>query len=183
MAIFRERILTRNEFIALFIICTIPIHIWSIVNAFREVPAWIIKMSIWEVLGAFAYTQAFALFETISVVSLLVLIFFLLPRFFVGKQVVPIGMMIVLLVTIWLVILQLNVNWIADRKASALAIWGVSLIVALSVLILLVRRSRRLQVFSQQALDRITVLAVLLLLIDLLSVLVVVVRNIAGAFV
>lgn len=174
--------LARSEIFALFIVCAIPIHIWSIVNAFREMPAWIIKMSMWEVLGVFAYTQAFALFETISIVFLLALLLFILPRFIVGEQVVPISMMIVLLVTIWLVILQLNVNWIDERKVSAVAIWGVSLILALSILIFLVRRSRRLQIFSQRVLDRVMVLALFLLFVDLLSVLIVVTRNIGGAF-
>lgn len=168
MAIFRERILTRSELLALFVACTIPIHIWSLVNAFTEVPAWVIKMNMWEVLGALAYTQSFALFETVIVVLLLALLFFVLPRFFVGEQVVPIGMMIVLPVTIWLIILQLNTDWIDDRNATALAIWGISLIVVLGTSIFLARRSEKVQGILQTVSDRIVVLAVFLLIIDVL---------------
>lgn len=166
----------------MFVVCMIPIHIWSLVNAFREVPAWIFKMSLWEVSGVVAYTQSFALFESIVVVLLLALVLFLVPRFMVGEDIIPIGMMIVIPATVWIIILQLNADWIDERNSGALGIWFISLVAVIGVMIILVDRSRRLQVLSQQVLDRITVLAIFLLLIDLLSVVVVVVRNIGGSF-
>ena len=160
--------------------CVIPIHIWSLFNTFTEVPAWVIKMSLWDVLGAIAYTQVFALLETVLFALLLAVLFFVLPRFLVGGQVAPIGMMILIVATIWLIILQLNANWIDDRNAPALAIWGISFAVLLGISMFFVRRSEKLQGLLQNVSDRIVVLAVFLLFIDFLSVSIVVIRNFAG---
>jgi len=33
---------SREELVLLFVACMIPVHVWSIFNVLREVPAWIL---------------------------------------------------------------------------------------------------------------------------------------------
>ena len=45
-------------------VCVIPIHFWSIYNTLKELPGWLMRMNLWDAIGAIAYTQASALLES-----------------------------------------------------------------------------------------------------------------------
>ena len=179
MAIFKERLPQRDVMLAVFVACMVPIHLWSIFNVLREVPAWIISMNLWEMAGVIAYTQAFALLETLLIVSIFVVVAFVLPGKWFRDDLVVTSTAIMFVLTIWLIILHYNSAWIEDRNARALALWGVTFLVALVVLIGFSRKWEAADSISMQVISRLSILAVLYLAIDLVSVLIIAIRNVS----
>ena len=70
--------LTKSELLYAFAFCALPVHLWTIYNMLRDVPAWILYMDVWDLIGTISYTLAFALLETFILFLLLVLFSLLL---------------------------------------------------------------------------------------------------------
>ena len=53
----------------------------------REIPAWILSMSAWELVGVIVYSQAFALLESLVVFSIFINLWFDTPSQLYSKPV------------------------------------------------------------------------------------------------
>lgn len=157
----------------------IPVHVWAIFNVLREVPAWILRMSMWEMIGVIAYTQVFALFESLILFILILLAAIILPGNLLRNDIAISSALIMFVLSIWLVILHYNSDWIFSRNLPILAIWLGTLLGTLILLLLLSRRLKPIQDRIVNIMSRFAVLAALYLVIDALSVLIVLVRNIS----
>ena len=59
--------------------CVFLVQVWSIYNVWHAVPSWALAMDTWNLAGTIAYTQAFALIESLLVMGLMVLMAAILP--------------------------------------------------------------------------------------------------------
>ena len=95
MAIFKGRF-TSEDLLHLFVFCAFPIHVWTIVNMFRDVPSWTLYMRQWELISTVAYMLTFALLETLIILTPILILGFLLPKKWVSTVFVPwVGVMLV----------------------------------------------------------------------------------------
>jgi len=62
-----KRFPTKQELFYTLLACVFPIHVWSLINVMREIPAWILRLSIAEMVGVIAHAQLFALIDTIFI--------------------------------------------------------------------------------------------------------------------
>lgn len=67
MGFIRQDLISMREIIMVFAACVLPIYIWSILSVLREIPAWIMYMSAWDLIGVIANSQAFALIESLVI--------------------------------------------------------------------------------------------------------------------
>lgn len=154
-----------------------PVHVWAILNIMREIPAWILRLSLWDVVSVVAYSLLFSLLETLILFAGIVLLAVVLPRRWLGDKLVPLATAVLFLTAGWFVILQINGGWITNRQVVPLAIWAGSYLLVLAGALFVVFRktavARGLHSFSQ----RLLVLSVLYLVVDLIGLAIIVARN------
>ncbi|MCA9921101.1 MAG: hypothetical protein KC419_12270 [Anaerolineales bacterium] len=176
MAIFKNRFPTKQELYYFLLACVFPIHVWSLINVMREIPAWVLRLSIAEMLGVIAYAQLFALLDTLVVFLPLVLVSAVLPASLLRKRFVAVGTAVVFITSGWLIYLHLN-NWVFEQRDTAVfAIWGVTYLVAMIGVYLLIQRSEKVAAGISNFVQRLSVLSILYLIVDIISLIIVVVR-------
>jgi hypothetical protein len=166
--------------VLLFAACVFPIHVWSIVALLRVVPAWLLRMSAWDLIGAIAYVQAFSLLE--SAIALLILVFLgvVLPSGVAKDRLVALGSMAVLLTSLWAVAAHLGVIRLWENGREFLA-WSMIYLASVGLFCVLVRRSSKLERLMNSVVERLIPLSVIYVCIDILSVAIVILRNVLGA--
>ena len=172
-----NQILMQDIWLALVPII-LSIHIWSILHVLEELPAWILRLTMWELLGVISYTQVFALFESILTLVPFLVVRLFLPKRWLANYFVPATGLIILVATSWAIV--------AHNYEQVLRTWGIReflpwfLLVAISMIlaVVLVSRSEKVKNILVTLVNRATVLSAFYLFIDCLSLIIVLIRNI-----
>jgi len=135
-------------------------------------------MTVWDLIGVLSYPESFALFESVVIFLPLVLLSALLPSGWFRDKFVALSTGIVYLSVVWFVLTHVN--------DVALRYWGFRQFLPWIGLFLfsqisffsLIHYSQKLKSIIVSFVDRVAVLSVVYLLIDLVSVLIVVIRNV-----
>ncbi|MCP4423681.1 MAG: hypothetical protein GY803_04230, partial [Chloroflexi bacterium] len=175
MAIFRKRLPSSQEALYAFAVCIFPIHVWAIINVMREVPAWILRLSIWDLIGVIAYSQLFALVETILLFLALVFLAFILPTARFRHKFVALSSVIVFLTSVWIVFLHYNDQIVEERQLIPSIIWVGSLTLFIAVTFIFIHRSERFETAIDTFVKRLAVLSFIYLLVDIVSLILVVI--------
>lgn len=165
----------------MFAACAFPVHTWSILILFWELPAWILRLSIWDLIGVIAYTQALALVESIIILLGLLLLAALLPQKWFRDKAVALSTAIVFSVAAWVIAAQINFEVIRTLPVRSLLPWFAACLASAAFFYALVYRYKRLETLIVSFVDRLLTLAFGYLLVDILSILVIVARNIGGS--
>ena len=177
MAIFRSRFPSRPAVLYAFVACVFPIHVWSIINILRTVPSWILSMDIWQLIGVIAYTQAFALLESIIVFLILLFLAIILPAKWLRDRFVAQVCMAVFLATAWAILAHFYGQnygiWVIKRFLLSM----VPLLVLIIVFSILIYRFKSLQKIIDAFVEHLLVLSFLYVGIDILSIMVILFRN------
>ena len=124
MDIFRKRFPPAQDIVLVFAVCAFPIYGWSIFRFLEKMPGWLYHVNMWGVIGIFAYTQVFALFESGIVLLFLLLLAAIVPKRFVRAKFVAVGSMVVIVSSFWAVLAQYNDQIFRLLSAKALLPWG-----------------------------------------------------------
>jgi hypothetical protein len=178
LAIFRKRVASTQDLVLLFAVSACPVYVWSILSVLREVPAWVLRLNTWDLIGMIAYTQVFALTESIIVFLALLLLGIILPIRLVGDKFVALAGMLVLLSSIWAVLAHYNQEIFGAEQIKQLAFWFAVYLVSIGALFVLVHRYQSLERLIRSLASRLVVLAFVYVSIGLASVVVVFLRNI-----
>jgi len=154
-----------------------PVHVWAYVNIFREVPAWILRLSIADLLGVIAYTLLFSLLESLLVFALLAVAGWMLKRW-VGEKQVAWATAVSFITAIWFIILHLNADWIENRAIIPLAIWGITYLLVLTTDIYLIHTKEKISQFIESFAQRLSTLSALYLFIDIIGIIYIIIRNV-----
>jgi hypothetical protein len=169
---FYRRIPSRHNIVYAYLACLFPIQVWSIYNLLREVPAWLRQMSASDVIGVASYSQTFVLFESVVIFLPLVFLSTLFPAGWFRDEFVSLSTGVVYLSVVWSVLAHINDPALRHWR------WIGLFLVSQILLFFLIHYSDKLKSIIGSFVDRVAVLSVLYLLIDLLSVLIVVIRNV-----
>ena len=178
MGAFRQRLVTKGDAITTFAMIVFVIHIWSIYNLLVEVPAWILRLSTWELVGVVSYTLVFAFVESLIILFVFVLIAAILPERFFRQKFVSISVIFIVLAAIWVIPIHLYEDTI--RSWGMLGAVGFLSLVLISFIAAyaFVFRSSKFEESILSVAQRVTVLAVLYVLVDLAAFMVLVSRNV-----
>lgn len=144
----------------------------------REVPAWVLRLSLWDLVGVVAYSQLFTLFETLVIFLGLLLVSAVLPARFFRSKFLAISSAIVFLTSLWFVFLHYSDQLFKSQQAMPWLVSAIVYILLLSALYLVIRRSQKLEMSINSFVGRLAVLSFLYLFIDFLSIVIVIVRNV-----
>jgi hypothetical protein len=154
-----------------------PVHVWAIINILAIFPAWLLRLSIWELAGAISYPLVVALLESNILWIGLVVLSYLLPKNWLANKFVALSSVLVWLLAAWAVLVQFIyksiMQWGLEQMLSGL------LLVAFSFCLVywLVQRYERLEGWIRRLAQGLAVLTYLYMLFDLLGLVVVIARN------
>jgi hypothetical protein len=136
-------------------------------------------MSSWELVGAIAYTQAFALLESLLVLLCLLAFGAILPARLLRERFATVGSMLVFLTAAWAMLAQYNSNELGLWGPKDYLPWLALYLVSIAGPYLLIRSHKRMEGAIASLVERLTVLSAFYVIVGLLSILFVVSRNIA----
>jgi hypothetical protein len=171
---YKDRFSRKNLF-AIFVACAFAIHIWSIFGLLNQIPAWILRVNLWELAGMVSLTLVFTLFESLIVTLGVVLLVALIPGEWFTKRVVTIAAVFIWLTAILSIIAHL-------QEPLIRSFWGPVILITYLVLLVgsvwMVWKFPKFEMGLQSLLGRLTVLTAIYLFIDLIALVIVVIRNI-----
>jgi len=154
--------------------CVSLIHFWAILSFLREVPALLLRMTWWELLAAGAYTLVFALLESLLLFVALLLVAVILPASWLRDSFAIKGALLLCLLLVWLGLgprLPRHPPW-----ASLLT--RVGLLASLGLSYRVLGRKQSVRDTVRDGLERLSLLSYLYLALDVVSLLIVLARNI-----
>jgi hypothetical protein len=140
---------------------------------FQDVPAWHLSFSLWDFIGTIAYTMTSVLFEALVVLLVLLLIGYLLPKKWVEGRYAAMSGFILLLATIFAIIAH---DYIQRAIARQLLPVLLVFLVSLALAVILVMKIPRISDVMNRVAIPLTVLALVYVSLDLISVLIILVR-------
>lgn len=182
---------TRQGLWTLFLMCALPLHIWTLILAFRDLPWLTDRTNAWDAFGVMAYGLIFALAESILLFLVFLVLGMLVPKSWEPDRRVNLLSALVLILSLWAMISQLfflaNVRLpgpvlaVLVGSAHPLRVIYAALLVITGFSFLLpawaaLRPGRGLRTIGA-AVERLGLLAVLYLVFDAAAFVVVVIRN------
>lgn len=177
MAISKSRRIPRNELILVFAAVAFPVYTWGVIRFLEQLPAWLYYLNVWHVLSIFAYTQVFALVESLLIAVVLVLVAIVLPAGLFRNAFVPTATAIILLNAAWALVIQYNDGALRQLPARQLALWAAAYAISLLTTWFLLRRWRPFRQTLHTLAEKISVLLYLYLLLSAASLLIMLIRN------
>ena len=174
-----------------FLITALPLHFWAWIKWFQEFEAIAQRYGQWDALGVGGYFMVYALFESAVIFGILMLILLLLPRNCNQDKVFSVAAALYLVLAGWFILEQARflaaipedvwffrlVQHLQSITTRAGAVTALSFAASLLLPPVLLLRSEKFRNQALALLNRLTLLAVLYLGIDLLAVIVVLIRN------
>jgi hypothetical protein len=183
---------TRRALWSLFLMCALPLHFWTLILAFRDISWLTERTNAWDAVSVVAYALLYAFVESLLVFAVMALLGYLVPgRWNPDHRVVLLTVMMWIL-SLWAILDQLYFlvggwmpGWLIDFFVNsghpARMFYGVLLaVVGLSAVVpaLLVIRSERAYRAVRGAIDRLSVLMLFYLALDVIGLVIVIIRNI-----
>jgi len=177
---------------SLFLICAFPLHVWTIVLAFRDFSWLSERTNSWDAIGVASYGLIFALLESVLVFLVAVLLGFLIPKKWNGSHRIAVLGVLVLVTSLWAMfsylffMLNMTVPGEAIIFMAGLAhplrfLYAVGLvIVGLTVVlpVYFVLRSEKFLKGMQGLFERLSLLTMFYLFFDVVGLVIILVRNV-----
>jgi hypothetical protein len=182
---------SRQGLWSLFLICAFPLHLWTLILAFRDI-SWVTeRTNLSDAIGVVSYGMLFALIESVLVFLILALVGLVTPRRWEPDRRIAFLAFLVLILSLWGMISQLLFLWNVYLPESAIEYlrntdhpvritYAVLLMVITPTVLLpaysLVRTSTAVT-FMQNLMDRLSLLTMLYLFFDALGIIIILFRN------
>ena len=175
----KHRLPSRPDLSLVFTTCVLVIQAWAFVNVSREVPAFRLRLTAWEVLGIIAYIQAFALLESLAVLGLTIVAAVVLPGPALREQFTAQASVWVLISAGWALAIHLAPQSLSTWDGLTLMAWLLPYALTLGLSAWLVRRVSLVQRVINAVVGRVTMLAQVYAVIGALGLVIVIIRNLA----
>jgi hypothetical protein len=136
------------------------------------------RLKTWDLIGAIAYTQALALFESSIVFSVLVVLAAFLPVQYAKEKFSSLATCVVFVTSFWFVLAHFNDEIIRLWGAKNFLIWGLIYLLSSAISLFFVYRYEIVRQAIDALLQRLSVLSYLYTSFGIVSIFIVVVRNI-----
>jgi hypothetical protein len=178
----RAKLPTKQEALVVFSVIVFVVFSWTLYRTFWWVPSWLEYLSIWNILIIVAYVLAFALFESLVVLGLIVVLSLLFPKQYFKDQFVIQGNSLALALGFVSFLVQRKVSLIYRLELWQTLVYPTLILVGFIALVPIISFVfKRFSLLSRLALavaERMTIFAYLYVPLGLIGVLVVIVRNI-----
>jgi hypothetical protein len=173
----KNRFPSKEQLLLLFAACVFIIHVWSIFIVLREVPAWLLRLNYWDLIGVIAYTQVYALVESLVVFLVLIIFAAILPAKLLRDKLVALGTMFVTISSLWFVLAHYNDELIRNWGAKEFFIVMLAFLVSIFIPYVLIQRYSKIAVIIDKLMGRIAVLSFAYVFVDVICIFIIVIRN------
>jgi hypothetical protein len=171
-------LVSKQEVFLAYSAVAFPVFSWAILQYLEKMTSWLYYLTIGEVLSLLAYALLFAWIESMLITSGLVLLAAILPGSLLRNKFVPLTMAMIVPLTLAAVIAHYFENNLRQMPFALLG-GGIALYGIITVGFYLgVQRVPIVAKAFQQLADRISVLVYLYLPLSIVSLLVIIVRNV-----
>ena len=177
LATFRRRLPRTEDLRLVFAAIAMPVFVWSILSVLREMPSWILRLKTWDLVGVVAYTQAFALFETLAVLTAMIVLAAVLPSGLFRDHFVALGSSLIFIAAGWAIAYHLAPVDPTDMDRRELLLAGLALVGSIALVYIVVTRSARIRLMMQSFTQRISILSFVYAGLGVLGLLIVIIRN------
>ncbi|HLF73874.1 MAG TPA: hypothetical protein VI524_05990 [Anaerolineales bacterium] len=191
MADFITKRYSRQGLWSLFLVCAFPLHLWTLILAFRDISWLTERTNAWDAVGVASYGMVFALIESVVVFLVVALLGFLTPRRWQSDQRVAFLGLLILLTSLWGMIGQLlflsnvwlpapAVQFLRESGHPLRIMYAAALAVVVPTVVLPIYSFIRWQkavAFMQNLMERLSVLTMFYLVFDLLGLIIIIIRN------
>ncbi len=161
----------------MFASCVFPVYTWSILMFLRELPAWLLYLSTWDIISVFAYAQTFALLESATILLGLVLWGAILPARLLRDKFVAQGSIGVFLTSGWAIATHIGI--VSVWPSEGFFLGAVLCLASIGGFYVLIYRYRRVEEALNSLAERLLVLLYVYVPVSLLSVVIVIFRNLS----
>ncbi len=172
--------------------CAFPLHLWTLLLAFRDLSWLTDRTNAWDAVGVASYGLVFALIESVTIFLVLVLLGFLVSKQWGQNRRIALLTILALIVSLWAMVSQLFFllgispsGWILNslaQTAHPVRIMYIAFLVVVTPTILvpawLVLRSDKFFQFLQVLIDRLSLLTMFYLVFDFIGLVIVIIRNV-----
>ncbi len=183
---------TRQGLWSLFLMCAFPQHAWTLILAFRDIPWVAERTNGWDAIGVVSYGLVYAFAESLLLFLAMALLGYLVSGHWDPARRVAILTAAVLMASAWAILEQLffllGLNlpgWLIALLVNSshplrVLYAGLILLVTATILppVLLVARSKRAGRWMLAVVDRLALLTMFYLALDVIGLIIVIVRNV-----
>jgi hypothetical protein len=180
--IFKRRGVSREDILLVFAACIFPVFIWSFYNLLNEIPSFVLRLNLGDLIGTSAYVLAFALFESLlfflALFIIMSLLAFVLPRKLWGDHFAAIGSMLAILISAVAMYFQLNYDRVVKLSLKR-TLFDLGLVgLAFVIYYVLILSFPRFESAIRSVVRGISVLSIVYAFLGCLSILIIIFRNI-----
>ena len=183
---------SRQGLWSLFLLCAFPLHVWTLILAFRDVSWLTERTNAWDAVGVVSYGLVFAFLESVIIFLVVALLGYLASGRWNQDRRIALLTVLVFMSALWAMLGQLLylldtplpgafIIFMVQTGHPARLLYGATwAIVTLTILIpaLLVLRSDRVFRFVRGMIERLSLLTMFYLLFDVVGLVIVIVRNV-----
>lgn len=177
---------------ALFLICAFPLHVWTIVLAFRDF-SWVAeRTNSWDAIGVIAYGLIFAFIESVFVFLAAIVLSFLVSRKWAEDRRLALVGILVMVTSLWAIAGYLffmmsvsipgeTIAFFANLAHPLRVLYLVSFILVVITVVIptyFVLRSEKFVRAVRGFFERISTLTLFYLFFDFIGLIIVIVRNV-----
>ncbi len=172
--------------------CAFPLHAWTLIQAFRDISWLTDRTNAWDAVGVVGYGLVFAFIESLLLFVVVTLLGYLVSDSWDPDRRVALMSVLALIAAVWAMLEQLFFligvgfpGWfimflVRNSHPARIFLLLLGGVVGISVLgpALLVLRSERAYRFVRGMIDRLSLLTMFYLFLDLVGLVLVIVRNV-----
>jgi hypothetical protein len=176
---------------SLFLICAFPLHLWTLILAFRDI-SWVTeRTNAWDAIGVVSYGLIFAFAESVVIFLIFALLGLLTPKQWESDRRITFLAFLVLITSVWGMISQLLFLWNVSlpeqaieflrRSNHPLRIMYAACLIVVTPTVLLPAysfiRSKKAVTVMQNLMERLALLTSFYLFFDVLGLIIIIIRN------
>jgi hypothetical protein len=179
----QTRLFSKADVFKLFLVSAFPVHVWAILTLFKWSSSLTLSLSVLEIVSVTAYVLVFALLESLVIFIPLFLLAYLFFSGVTGAHPISNGAAIILPVSISAAAIHLYrfLEIKAVDFPQWASLWAAGALAAVAFFIYWLRNNDKVDRALRSLVDRLAVLSLIYLLLDLISGFVVLLRNLAAS--
>lgn len=186
------RFYSRQGLWSLFLMCALPLHIWTIILAFRDF-SWVMdRTNSWDAIGVMSYGLVFTFVESIAVFIAATALGVLISNKWQEKRRIALSSILIIVLSLWAManhlyflletsLLPQMIGFFVGFDHPLRVLYVVILILVTPTFLVPVYfllKSEKFFQFIQESIERLSLLMTLYLFLDLAALAVVLIRNI-----
>lgn len=172
---------SKRELVPVYSATVFIIFTWVLYRLFWQIPSWLHDLNQRDVLILTFYVLAFALFESLSIMGIIILTSLIVPSKYFKDAFVVQGCTLLITITLIAIIIQRDTDIIFEREYWELLFWPLVMLVGVGLILILsksiIKRWTIVTRFIEEVTQRMTVFLYLYIPLGLIGLIVVIFRN------